>query len=359
MFFTSNLTNVFNTLFLLGIMVIVIIILVKQHNNNSSTHKQLLQILAQQNKQQHEILQYMTTTLPHLQQNLKTLTTTVDHIKQEKIQYQQELTNHLQQFNKELLQQPYTTMDLIHQKPLSIFNPSRNPKDITISVLIPIYNGEEFFTSCLQSILQQTSLPNEILIGINGHAIDSALVQTIQQQVQNVDISLRRQVQIQVFVYEKACKTSTLNALVREANSYYVALLDVDDEWLPEKLYHQRQILTQYDLDVVGTHCQYIGDSNTNPYLKTGFLKPSDLTCMNHIINSSMLIKKTLAVWDALYTGVEDYELWLRLNQQGCNFYNIHHILVHHRIHKNSSFNSKNQDRPMDLINKFYLRNNK
>jgi hypothetical protein len=42
-------------------------------------------------------------------------------------------------------------------------------------------------------------------------------------------------------------------------------------------------------------------------------------------------------MWD----GVEDYDLWLRLRNQNKTFYNFKEVLVRHRIHKESAFNSK------------------
>ena len=41
--------------------------------------------------------------------------------------------------------------------------------DVYVSILIPIYNGFEYFTSCIESIKMQDYNKYEIIIGINGH----------------------------------------------------------------------------------------------------------------------------------------------------------------------------------------------
>ena len=39
--------------------------------------------------------------------------------------------------------------------------------------------------------------------------------------------------------------------------------------------------------------------------------------------------------------GIEDYNMWLRLNYEGKTFYNISEVLTYHRVHFFSAFNTK------------------
>ena len=64
------------------------------------------------------------------------------------------------------------------------------------------------------------------------------------------------------------------------------------------------------------------------------------------------MMHKKDAVWRKLFYSIEDYDLWLKLNSEGKKFYNIFEPLVMHRIHENSSFNSKNNS---SLINTLLL----
>ena len=59
--------------------------------------------------------------------------------------------------------------------------------------------------------------------------------------------------------------------------------------------------------------------------------------------------KKELCYWNE--NGVEDYDMWLRLRKLNKKFYNCPQILVKHRIHKQSAFNSKkNNDKVPELL---------
>lgn len=81
-----------------------------------------------------------------------------------------------------------------------------------------------------------------------------------------------------------------------------------------------------------------------------GDLKKYDFTKVNPIINSSCLLRKSLAYWEE--NGIEDYHLWLKLWKQGKQFYNVESIQVMHRIHKNSAFNAQgNHLKVFDLLN--------
>ena len=117
----------------------------------------------------------------------------------------------------------------------------------------------------------------------------------------------------------------------------WISLLDVDDIWSPYKLAYQFPYMPSYD--VIGTKCQYFGDSKAIPSIPSGDLKNFDFLKCNPIVNSSCLLKKNLCRWEE--NGIEDYDLWLKLWKDGKYFYNVDKILVLHRIHQESAFNSK------------------
>jgi hypothetical protein len=59
-----------------------------------------------------------------------------------------------------------------------------------------------------------------------------------------------------------------------------------------------------------------------------------------------------LCYWNE--NGIEDYDLWLRLRKQNKKFFNFKEILVKHRIHNASAFNSKGNDNKVDGLLKSY-----
>jgi glycosyltransferase involved in cell wall biosynthesis len=204
-----------------------------------------------------------------------------------------------------------------------------------VSILMPIYNGVEFIQDSVPSILAQTSPTWELLIGINGYPANSPVYQTVA-----VYIATFNDARIRVLDFpECKGKAATLNKMIPDCFYAYVALLDVDDIWLPLKLEMQLPFI---NYDVVGTRCVYFGEmNNIVPTIPTGDLSKFNFLTVNPVINSSSLIRKDLAYWNSEWDGVEDYDLWLRLWREGRSFYNCDGVLVKHRIHKASAFNAK------------------
>jgi len=210
-----------------------------------------------------------------------------------------------------------------------------------ISVLIPIYNGIEFIEESVSSVLNQRYEQWELLIGINGHPQNSNIYKIAKEYEKKSD-------KIRVFdFYTIRGKSNTLNEMIRFCNYNYVALLDVDDVWHPQKLEIQSNALNNYD--VIGSKCIWFGDRpGVIPQSPIGDISNIDFSIINPIINSSSVIRKELCYWNE--NGVEDYDLWLRLRKQNKKFFNFKEILVKHRIHSKSAFNSKGNDNRVDSL---------
>jgi len=205
-----------------------------------------------------------------------------------------------------------------------------------VSILIPIYNGIEYINESVSSVLEQTYDDWEIIIGVNGHQ-ENSNVYKMAYDYQELDEKIKV-----LDLFQIKGKSNALNEMIKYCKYEYVAILDVDDIWLPKKLEKQAVYMNEYD--VIGTQCVYFGDiENINPKIPLGDISSSDFTQVNPIINSSVIIKKNLCNWISDFDGVEDYDMWLRLRKQRKTFFNIEEVLVKHRIHKQSAFNSQNQ----------------
>lgn len=159
-----------------------------------------------------------------------------------------------------------------------------------------------------------------------------------------------------MFDYKKdKGKAKTLNKLIKEAKYDWCAIQDDDDIWLPKKLEKQMIYIKKYD--VIGTFIHYIDENNEvigSPALSSNPKKIKSLINRgsNQIANSSSLFKKSIVNnikgWneelDLLQKkGIqpkEDFDLWIRLSQKGCAFYNIEEKLTRHRLHPDSKFNN-------------------
>ena len=214
-----------------------------------------------------------------------------------------------------------------------------------ISILIPIYNGIEFIEESVSSVLNQTYSEWELLIGINGHP-ENSNVYKIAKEYEN------RSNKIKVFdFYTIKGKSNTLNEMIKHCSYNSVAILDVDDIWHPLKLAIQiEKVLKGYD--VIGSRCVWFGNrlnkQNKIPKLPVGDISNYNFNLQNPIINSSCIIKKELCHWNE--NGIEDYDLWLRLQKQKKRFYNCKQILLKHRIHHGSAFNAKGNGSKVDNL---------
>ena len=212
---------------------------------------------------------------------------------------------------------------------------------------MPIYNGIEYIDESVSSILRQTYTDWELIIGVNGHPMNSETYMLAKNYEKKSN-------KIKVFdFYEIKGKSNTLNKMIQHCNYNYIALLDVDDIWVENKLMVQSQSLDKFD--VIGTKCIYFGERpGVIPNIPVGDISDFDFKLANPVINSSCIIKKDLCYWDSLHDGIEDYDLWLRLKKSGKKFFNYEEILVKHRIHNTSAFNSKgNHLHVKDLIQKY------
>ena len=107
------------------------------------------------------------------------------------------------------------------------------------------------------------------------------------------------------------------------------------------------------EYDVVGTFCHYINENSQfigQPSIATtnDDIIAQSVAGINQIINSSSIVKKSCVIesggWDENWYGIEDYDMWLKLIKKGCRFCNIPKVLVFHRLHQGSNFNTKTYD---------------
>lgn len=186
-----------------------------------------------------------------------------------------------------------------------------------VSVIIPTYNRAKLLPSAIESILSQTYTNWELYIVDDGSTDDTESV--VGKYVNNK-------------IHYIKCDHSGVHAVVRnigirKARGEWVAFLDDDDLWLPNKL--ERQI------DVVNRR-KDVGLICTNGYRKTQethkesfqlyFRLPAriadfcfeDLVRDNFVIHSSVLVRReallSVGGYDEDRRICCDYELWLRLS---------------------------------------------
>jgi len=225
----------------------------------------------------------------------------------------------------------------------------------SVSILIRLYNGVEYLSQSLDSVLQQSFTDWELLIGINGHGQDGGEAYSLAKYAINSMASRDQKDKIQLINYpEVKGGAETMNALAKDAISDWVAILDVDDIWHPEKLQEQIRIRDSIlGPDIIGTHCRYFGAMSGGPPIPMGHIGLEHFKVANPMINSSVLMRRELLSCSDNF-NLDDYDLWCRLILQNKKFYNIDAVLTYHRISPTSHFNSSGKQDP-DALRKFYF----
>ncbi|MEO1403422.1 MAG: glycosyltransferase family A protein, partial [Cyanobacteria bacterium J06635_1] len=104
----------------------------------------------------------------------------------------------------------------------------------SISVVIPAYNSERTIGDTVQSVLAQTFTDFEIIV-INDGSQDGTLA----------CLGAIADSRLHVFSYDNAGVAISRNRGIEKAKGEYVAFLDADDLWVPEKLTEQYQALQE------------------------------------------------------------------------------------------------------------------
>jgi glycosyltransferase involved in cell wall biosynthesis len=181
--------------------------------------------------------------------------------------------------------------------------------DGLVSVIIPTFNRAAFIERCVNSVINQTYPSIEIIV-IDDGSTD-----------QTVDI-LKQFPKVKVIFQENLGVSCARNIGIKNSNGEFVALLDSDDEWLPEKIAKQINLLNKNpSLMWVHSNEEWIRDGQRvkqlNKHKKGGgdqFIRSLDL-CV--ISPSCCILKRSLfdkhGLFNEDYTVCEDYDLWLRL----------------------------------------------
>lgn len=190
-----------------------------------------------------------------------------------------------------------------------------------VSVLLTCYNHIAYLPTAMQSVLDQTFGDYEIL------ALDDGSKDGTRDWLR-----AQNDPRIRCLFNDKNLGTyGTLNVGLRECQGEYVAILNDDDLWLPEKLQAQ---LDAFDANpgagLVHTSGWFIdgkGDRHPNPrplgfpfpHLESGDVL-SHLMDHNQIITSSVLVKREAfercGEFDPQFYGCGDWHMWLRIAQK-------------------------------------------
>ncbi|ELH7560783.1 glycosyltransferase family 2 protein [Escherichia coli] len=200
------------------------------------------------------------------------------------------------------------------------------------SIIMPTYNAEKTILDSIDSVLQQ-DLESFVLYIINDASSD---------KTKDIILSLSDPRIIYLENENNLGVAESRNKGLKNANGMYIAFLDSDDLWLPNKLSSQLKILDS-GWDVVCSN--YIAfDSAQTEFLRTSpeIIQYSDMLKSNFIGNlTGVYNRQKLGVFLQKNIGHEDYVMWLQIIKKSRKAFCIQSPLAKYRLSNNSLSGNK------------------
>jgi glycosyltransferase involved in cell wall biosynthesis len=197
-----------------------------------------------------------------------------------------------------------------------------------VSVIIPTYNAEKYISETINSVLTQTFQDFEILVVDDGSPDQSV---EICRQFTDPRIKIIRQANRGL--------PGARNTGIRQAQAEYIAFLDADDIWHPEKLEkHVEHLDGKPDVGISFSYSAFINEFGdlTGLYQKPKKLKgitPGYVLCRNPVGNgSAAMIRRAVfeeikypddlhgtvedQYFDESFRRAEDVDFWMRISLQ-------------------------------------------
>ena len=178
-----------------------------------------------------------------------------------------------------------------------------------ISVVIPAYNAEKTIECALDSVRSQTLAPLEVIVVDDGSSDRTFLI--VSHYIADHSLSnwrlLRRKNGGPAFARDAAIQLS---------RGSYIALLDADDIWMPEKLEASMAVMILHNLDLVGARLR--SHSIDGP---CNILDSRQMLFSNPYFTSTVVFSRAayndVGGFDLNQRYSEDYKLWLAFAWRG------------------------------------------
>lgn len=208
-----------------------------------------------------------------------------------------------------------------------------------VSVITPCYNGAEYISGTIESVLAQTYPDWEMIIVDDGSTDETASV-----------VGRYSAEDTRIHFIQQANKGSAAarNEGIRSCRGQYIALLDADDIWTP--FFLQSQIDYMKEKNAVCVYCSYgMIDSHSNDILRVVKAKPvvtvkdmlvrNRIGCLSGLYDSSKYGKIFLR--EELNSIRDDYAYWLDVVRLEGKAYGNPEVLAKYRVLPQSTTGNK------------------
>lgn len=212
-----------------------------------------------------------------------------------------------------------------------------------VAVIIPCYNARNTISKTLDSVLSQTYKLFKIYV-VNDGSTDDTLDILHAYQKKNSE-------KIYVVSQQNQGQAAARNKGIQSSQEAYIAFIDSDDLWHPEKLEKQRLVFAKHDIGMCYTQGVEIDEQenqidiiHVNPsYRGRCFEK---LIISNNIVASSVMIRRSVldrvGMFDTGLGACENWDLWLRISRSFFIDF-LDEPLTSYRIHSGNM--SQNSDK--------------
>ena len=210
-------------------------------------------------------------------------------------------------------------------------------KDVTFSILVPLYNTpEKFLKDMIGSVQAQTYGKWELCLA-DGSDNEHAYVGELCRKYAEEDPGIK---------YKKLEKnlgiSGNTNECLRMATGNFIGLFDHDDVLHPSVLYYYMKAICEENADYIYCdECTFHGDSIDNMitlHFKPDY-SPDNLCANNYICHFSVFSKELLdstELFRSQFDGSQDHDMILRLTARAKHIVHVPKLLYYWRSHKGS-----------------------
>ncbi|HLY43023.1 MAG TPA: glycosyltransferase family 2 protein [Terracidiphilus sp.] len=196
-----------------------------------------------------------------------------------------------------------------------------------VSIVMPTYNCENSLSASIRSVQAQTCRDWELVI-VDDASSDASLEIARRFAIEDKRIRV-------LPLSQNGGAARARNAAINAARGQYLAFLDSDDLWLPQKLAVQVEFLKSHNAGFCfGSYCRWNGaDQISAPVPVPQTVQYSNLLCGNVIPCLTVLLdRERIASFRMPQTPHEDYAAWLAILRQGHTAYGMQIDLARYRV---------------------------
>jgi glycosyltransferase involved in cell wall biosynthesis len=211
--------------------------------------------------------------------------------------------------------------------------------NLLVSVIIPVHNGERYLADAIESVLAQTYRPIQLVVVDDGSEDGTAEIAKSFREV--------------TYIYQtNQGHAAAMNAGIRAAQGEFVAFLDADDLWTPNKLSVQIDHLQKHpDVGCVIAKMQNFVEPGTEP--PSRITRDLSLSAYAALQVGALVARRTvfeqLGGFDTTYDHAKDVDWFVRATEAGIIMAILPEILLHRRLHgSNRTYDT--QARTLDFM---------